>query len=57
MEIIPDCAQSVISLTAGYSEPLDILGYIGQTVSVDLSLAFTHTFDGHYSDFCGTLDL
>lgn len=57
LEIIPDCAQSIISLKPDFSEPLDMLGYIGQTRHLDLSSTFTHSFDGHYSDYCGPIAL
>ena len=67
VEIIPDCVQSVVTLNADSSEPSDpfsLLGYIGQEYrSLNLSGAFTHTYDGHYkvgiplADYCGYLTL
>lgn len=37
--------------------PFEIFSHVGKTGQLDLSSAFTHSFDGKYADYCGIVSV
>ena len=55
VEIIPDCTLGEILQESGEPLHYEIFSYVGKTGTLDLSASFTHTYDGHYNDYCGAM--